>query len=209
MKSSYRKEACVENFEEASIAVDRGADQIELCSLLNLDGCTPLLYDVVRCLDQLDVHTKAMIRPSVGSLSFHPPIEIYQMMKDDIIAMKDYQVEEVVFGLTTSDHRLDLRRIAQLRDLAYPMSVTIHKAIDTSADILKDLHALKELGGIKSVLTSGGHPTAMEGSSVLKEMITIAGNEIEIIPAGKITPDNVEELHSALLASTYHGRKIV
>lgn len=209
MKPSYRKEACVENFKEATVAVDRGADQIELCSLLHLDGCTPLLNDVARCLDQLEVHTKVMIRPSVGSMSFHLPVEIYQVMKDDIIAMKDYQVEEVVFGLTTSDHRLDLQRIAQLRDLAYPMAVTIHKAIDTSVDILSDLQALKELGGIKSVLTSGGHPTAAEGSSILKEMITIAGDEIEIIPAGKITPDNIEALHSTLLASTYHGRKIV
>ena len=35
------KEACVETFEEAKLAELRGANRIELCSDLALDGFTP------------------------------------------------------------------------------------------------------------------------------------------------------------------------
>ena len=35
------KEACVENFNEALIAVKKGADRLELCADLANDGLTP------------------------------------------------------------------------------------------------------------------------------------------------------------------------
>ena len=41
------KEACVETVEQAIKAEKNGADQIELCSRLDLDGLTPD-FDVIR-----------------------------------------------------------------------------------------------------------------------------------------------------------------
>ena len=202
----YTKEACIENFEEALLAQQHGAHQIELCSQLHLDGCTPPKDDVIRCLEELDIHTKVMIRPVAGS--FAVTEEVYDQMKSEIIAMKNLGVQEVVFGLTRPDSRLDMNRITTLRDLAHSMDITIHKAIDTSVDILEDLEKLMELGGIKSVLTSGGHNTALAGQSVLRSMIEIAA-DIDIIPAGKITFQNIEDIHRSLNAKIYHGRRIV
>ena len=73
---------------------------------------------------------------------------------------------------------------------------------------MEDLEKLMELGGIKSVLTSGGHNTALAGQSVLRSMIEIAA-DIDIIPAGKITFQNIEDIHRSLNAKIYHGRRIV
>lgn len=207
MDLSYRKEACIENFEEAQNAAQKGADQVELCSKLHLDGCTPDRHDITRCLAELDILIKVMIRPVAGS--FVTSLETIKIMKSEIKEMKNLEVKEVVFGLTTINQRLDIEQIATLRDIAYPMGVTIHKAIDTSSDILSDLDLLIQLGGIKSVLTSGGKSTANEGMDILRQMLDMAGDDIEIIPAGKITFENVDALHETLQAKVYHGRRIV
>jgi len=207
MNLSYQKEACVENFDEAWLAQHHEAIQAELCSRLDLDGCTPDRHDITRCLEELDMHIKVMIRPVAGT--FVASEETFAIMKTEILEMKNLQVQEVVFGMTSIDHRLDIGQIAILRDLAYPMNVTIHKAIDSSIDILADLDLLKQLGGIKSVLTSGGKNTAQEGADMLIKMIDLAGEDVEIIPAGKITYDTVDALHQQLYASVYHGRRIV
>ena len=47
------KESCVETYDEAMNAESQGADRIELCSRLDLDGLTPskeLVKRLVSCL---------------------------------------------------------------------------------------------------------------------------------------------------------------
>ena len=58
-------------------------------------------------------------------------------------------------------------------------------------------------------MTSGKSKTAVEGSSLIKEMIKISEGQITILPAGKITNENLEEVHYLIGANEYHGRKIV
>ncbi len=207
MNPLYKNEACIENFEEACIAFNNGAHQIELCSRLDLDGCTPHHHDIINCLERLNMRVKVMIRPTAGS--FVISTADIEAMKKEMITMKDLEVQEVVFGMTTVERRLDLDQIAALRDHAYPMEVTIHKAIDTSSDILADTDQLIKMGGIKSILSSGGRPTALEGLSTLREMIKLASDDIQIIPAGKITWENVNNIHELLQNNIYHGRRIV
>ena len=207
MNLRYRKEACVESYVEAIATESYGVEQVELCSRLDLDGCTPHLEDIKKTLHYTDLWIKVMIRPRGGSFMMTPS-EI-NLMTHQIDQMKELQVHEVVFGVTTDNHRLDIDKIGALRDRAYPLPVTIHKAIDHSPEILEDLSSLVQLGGIKSVLTSGGHATAKEGIQMLQEMMDTAGENLEIIPAGKITHENVDMLHSILKAKTYHGRRIV
>jgi len=203
----YIKEACVGNFDEAMAAQRSGAGQIELCSHLELDGCTPYVEDVRACIEQLSIPTKVMIRPKAGP--FQVTDETFMKMKQEISFMKELGVSLIVYGMTTPDDRLDISRIEQLRDHSYPMLITIHKAIDTSVAILEDLDALTQLGGIHSVLTSGGATTAQEGMDTLLQMKRLAGSRIEIVPAGKITEANVDHIHEQLGLKTYHGRRIV
>ncbi len=63
--------------------------------------------------------------------------------------------------------------------------------------------------GLHSVLTSGGAPTAQEGLKILEQMIAVTADDLEIIVAGKVTPQNIHELHGQLGSKAYHGRKIV
>jgi len=40
-------------------------------------------------------------------------------------------------------------------------------------------------------------------------MIVIAGNKLEIMPAGRVTNENLDEIHKNIGAQAYHGRRIV
>ena len=51
--------------------------------------------------------------------------------------------------------------------------------------------------------------TVPEGISILKKMIVVAGNKLEIMPAGRITIGNLDEIHKSIGACAYHGRQIV
>ena len=62
---------------------------------------------------------------------------------------------------------------------------------------------------IRSVLTSGGKSTAAQGVQILKQIIEVAGPEINIISAGKITSDNINAIHKLIGGKSYHGKLIV
>jgi len=74
---------------------------------------------------------------------------------------------------------------------------------------LTKLKKLLKIDGITSILTSGGKLTAQEGKTALKNMVSIAKDRLEIVTAGSITNENIENLHQVIKAKAYHGRRIV
>lgn len=201
------REVCVQTFEEAQIAAVSGGDQLELCSDLDQDGLTPQFGLIERCLTHLSIPIKVMIRPIGGPFTIEE--HSLKIVKKQIATVRDMGVKEVVFGFVTPQKELDIVLISQLRDWAYPMNITIHKAIDVCTDPLFEVQRLLQIGGIKSILTSGGRKTAFQGVEVLKSMISLSNNQIEIISAGRITKDNLKVIHEMIGGHTYHGRKIV
>ena len=55
-------EACVENLEEAILAEKKGANRLELCSRLDLDGLTPNFNLTKKVLKKISIPIKVMIR---------------------------------------------------------------------------------------------------------------------------------------------------
>lgn len=205
--TGYTIEACVETYDQALAAQNKGADQIELCARLDLGGTTPDIDLITKCKKQLSLHTKVMIRPRGGDFTYTPK-ELSQMKKE-IELCKEIGVYGVVFGILQDD-RLNITQILELAELAQPLNVTIHKAIDDTTDVLSSTkELLKHHSLVNAILTSGGESTAEQGSAQLKQMIDIAGDKIDIIPAGTITDQNIMALHATLGARVYHGRKIV
>ena len=66
----------------------------------------------------------------------------------------------VVIGAGRRRHRRTL--VAQWAQVAYPMEVTFHRALDLTADPMESLDILAE-AGIDRILTSGCAPTCVEG----------------------------------------------
>lgn len=201
------KEACVGNLEEAIRAEAQGADRIELCTALHLDGLTPSEKLIKEAKEQLNIPIRVMIRPRSGDFLYTPK-ELKEMVAS-IEFCKKTGVEAVVFGVLDSENNLDLKTIEQLTELSAPLKVVIHKAIDYTNDPLENLAGLLKIKGISSVLTSGGAEAAEEGKEILKKMVELCGNRVEIVPAGRITDDNLQNLHEYLGARAYHGKRIV
>jgi copper homeostasis protein len=49
----------------------------------------------------------------------------------------------------------------------------------------------------------------MEGAGMLKRMIELSNGKVTVLPAGKITADNLTALAGIIGAYEYHGKKIV
>lgn len=201
------KEACVETIEEAIRAEKNGADRIELCSRLDLDGLTPDKELIANTAQILKIPVKVMIRPRPGDFIYSES-EIKEM-KESIRVCKKSNVKGVVFGILNEKNHLNLDQIKLLTKLAFPIEVTIHKAIDLTPDLIASLCELKKIKGITSILTSGGASTAIKGKDVLRKMIEIAGTSVTIIAAGKITNSNLKKVNAAIGANECHGRAIV
>lgn len=205
------KESCVETVEEAILAANAGADQLELCADLASDGLTPSEDMVTEVLNKVNIPVKVMIRSRSGDFCFTKK-EI-QDMADVVMRLKKLPIAGIVFGATIkgSDERfhLDIISIKKIAAAAMPLPVTVHKAIDLCTDVVSEIIALKAIPNVKFILSSGGKPTAAEGMKTLAVMQQMASPEISIIAAGKITHQNLQYLHHDLNLSHYHGKKIV
>ncbi|SKB45815.1 copper homeostasis protein [Salegentibacter holothuriorum] len=202
----YLKEACVESLEQAVIAEKNGADRIELCANLELDGLTPSRELITSVSSQLDIPVRVMIRPRAGDFMYNNA-EMEQMAMD-ISFCKEIGVDGVVLGILKENKSIDIEAIEKLAEIAKPIKLVFHKAIDETPAILEAVKSLRESGVVNGILTSGGKSTAMEGLSQLENIIATAG-DMEVICAGKITSKNIEELHRKINAKAYHGKRIV
>lgn len=200
-------EACVETLEDALIAEKRGANRIELCSALDQDGLTPSPELTVQCIQSLSIPVMAMVRPRGGNFVYTED-EIL-LMEAEIEYFKGSGVAGVVFGLLTDDGNVDVDNTRRLTNLAFPLEVTFHKAIDYSNDILKSFQELNAIDGITRVLTSGGMDTAWNGRHILKQMQDLPGRQIKIIAAGKVLPENRTQIAEFTGATELHGKRIV
>ncbi len=200
------KEVCVESYDEAVKAVNAGATRIELCENLSCGGTTPSYGTIKKCLEKLTVPVMVMIRPRGGNFVYSP--DEFEIMKEDIIQCKELGADGVVLGVLDSKGDIEVEMTRVLVYLAKPMSVTFHKAIDVSTDILRCVSILKEIG-VDRILTSGGKHTALEGQTLLNHMIELASPQLKIIVAGKVTWENFNVIRKIIPSGEYHGRKLV
>ena len=201
------KEACVERLDEAILAEKNGADRIELCSHLDLDGLTPHRNMIKDVINSVKIPVKVMIRPRGGNFVYHD--QELDVMKDDILYCKRVNVSGIVFGVLKEDKTVDLIVTKLLSDIASGLEITFHKAIDEVSSIFTELDRLKSIQAVTNILTSGGADSAMEGCDTIKEMVNRFKGQLTIIAAGKITEQNIVKVHELTGAEEYHGRKIV
>ena len=200
------KEACVESFEKAKEAQDKGANRIELCENLAVGGTTPSYGTVKVCLEKLNIPIFPMIRARGGNFVYSK--DEIEIMKEDIKLFKELGVKGIVLGCLTSENKIDLELTRELVDLAYPMEVTFHKAIDEITNPLDYIDDLVNIG-IKRILTSGGKATALEGKDLINEMIKKSNEKLKVVVAGKVTKENLNELSNLISANEFHGKLIV
>lgn len=200
------KEACVESLIDALEAEKRGANRIELCDNLSQGGTTPSYGTIKIALSTLKIPIFPIIRPRGGDFCY-TPAEI-EVIKEDIKVCKSLGAKGVVLGILTADKKIDFKTLAEFMELAKPMEVTFHKAIDELEDPTLVIDELINIG-VKRILSSGTKPTALEGKDMLNKMIEKAGDRLTIVVAGKVTKEILPEVSNLIPAKEYHGKVIV
>ena len=201
MDSRILIEICCGSVDDAVAAQTGGADRIELNSSLFLGGLTPSLGCVIETMERVDIPVMVMIRPRSGGFCYTES-EMAAMLGDCRI-MLNQGVDGVVFGILKEDGSVDMARCERMMDIIGESVAVFHRAFDVTAEPLKAIDQLIELG-ISRVLTSGAVATAIEGSSLIKQLIDHVAGRIEILPGAGIRDHNVRELVEITGASQVH-----
>ena len=193
-------EVCAESYEYAVKAEKAGADRIELCKDLHLDGLTPDYESAKRTIDTLDIPVFILIRPRGGDFIYSH--EEFELMKSDIIKFKEMGCKGIVSGVLNNDNSIDIKKTKELVELSRPLEFTFHRAFDKVNNPLNEIENLIELG-IDRVLTSGQKEKAIDGLVLLKQLNSISKNRIKIMPGSGINKSNIvnfvnfEEIHGS------------
>ena len=185
-------EICCGSAEDVFAAANTGADRVELNSALYLGGLTPSLGSV-RLAKKAGIPIMAMIRPREGGFCYSES-EIGTML-EDISAFQSEGVDGFVFGVLTSDGRVDMEKNALLINACGCKEKVFHRAIDVVPNWREAIDALIKLG-FDRVLTSGQAKNAIAGADTIREMVDYAAGRIQILPGGGIRPENAAELLS-------------
>jgi len=180
---------CVDRLDSAINAEKGGAARIELCSCLSDGGVTPsigLLTVIKRCVG---IPVFVMIRPRSGDF-LYSEAEL-EIMKNDIIHLKEAGADGFVFGILRRDGSVNMESCMEMIELIKPKPATFHRAVDVAADILTALDDIID-AGFNRVLTSGGQATAFDGLEMLKLMIKRSKDRVIIMPGGGINPGNLQ-----------------
>ena len=201
------KEVCVDSLEDAISAEKNGANRIELCGRLDLDGLTPSKELIKETSYALKIPIRVMIRPKHPSFIYSE--EEINTMIEDINFCKSLGLDGVVFGCLDQNSNFDMIQINKLSKIAKPLNVIIHKSIDYTKSVIDSLLLLSKNRNINGVLTSGGQRFAKDSVKTLKKMLDLVPDSFEIISAGGITYENFDKLHSQIKGKYYHGKKII
>lgn len=197
--------ACFE-MTSAETALRSMADRIEFCADLELGGTTPDFYEFLHLKRTFSKPVYVMIRPKGGPF-YYSETEFIEM-KNSIISFGEAGADGFVFGILTPQNEVDVQRNAELITLAAGIRCTFHRAVDRTADLDKSVETLIGLG-FKTVLTSGGKKSAMEGKEILKQLIGKYSNQIEILIGGGVRSENVAEIKEFTGATSFHSSAIL
>ncbi len=186
----------------AAAAFRGGADTIELCASMQLDGLSPSEASIAAARAAFSrPGLMVMARPRGGDFCYSDS-EVEEI-ESQIRRAAETGADGVVFGLLTRDGRIDEPRVKRMVGLSryLGLKTTFHRAfdaIDCREEAMDQLLAM----GIDRILTSGvawGQPgSALDGTVVLDECIQRCAEKAEIVIGGGVSPEGAPSILKAL-----------
>ena len=195
-------EISVESLDSAIAAERGGAHRIELCEFLALGGVTPSEDLMRKTRAAVKIPIFAMIRPRDEDFVYSSS-ELEQM-RAAIELAKSCGMDGLVLGILHRDNTINVEQARKLVELATPLPVTYHRAFDETPDLCAALESVISTGASR-ILTSGGKPTALEGASVLADLVSSARDRIIILPGGGNNASNLAEIVRLTHAREFHS----
>lgn len=187
--------------EEAVAAEQAGADRIELVSALSEGGLTPSYGLIRQVVSTVEIPVHVLVRPHSKSFVYSKSDE--ETIITDIDLIRELGAAGVVVGSLTADGRVDEGFLGRIIKHKGELSLTFHRAIDSSRDIFEAAEVLADFPEVDRILTSGGQATAVEGKETIARLIEDHPDLI-ILPGSGITLENAETLLTATKASELH-----
>ncbi len=198
----FQLEICCFNYASCLVAAKAGAHRIELCADPGDGGTTPAFGTIKLVKEKTNLQVYPIIRPRGGDFLYND--DEYLMMRTDILLCRELGCEGVVIGLLNRDGTVDKERCKRLVQLAYPMGVTFHRAFDRAVSPFEALEDIIETG-CERILSSGQHPTAIEGIQLLNELVRQSNDRISIMPGSGVRSSNIITLAKETSATEFHS----
>jgi copper homeostasis protein len=195
-------EVCTGNLASVIAAVEGGAERIELCSALSLDGLTPsigLLKYVRQTFPLLKIHV--LIRSCEGGFVYSK--DDLDTMLLDIHEASSY-ADGIVCGALTQEGDIDTEALRLMVEASEGKPFTFHRAFDKCRNPQEALEQIID-AGCKRILTSGQQPTAEQGIPLLHELNKQANGRIIIMPGGGVNEKNARLILDQTGCIEIHG----
>lgn len=194
-------EVCIDTPAGLAAAIAGGADRIELCAALALQGLTPA-PGLMALAAKASIPIYPMIRPRNGDFCYDAGD--LDAMRRDIDAVRAYGLAGVVIGANRPDGELDLAVLEKLVEHSKGLGMSLHRSFDLVPDQAAALEIAIDLG-FERVLTSGGALTAQAGAERIAALVEQAAGRIGILAGAGVKPGNVAELVKRTGVREVHG----
>lgn len=196
-------EICVDTVRDVRHAFAFGADRVEYCEDLSIDGITPAADNISTVCSQNDGDIVILIRPRSGDFVYSQ--DEFESMQQSIHVAKAAGATGIAIGALTPARQLDIELLKMAVQTATGVELIMHRAFDGVEDPFLALDQLVDLG-FDRILTSGLKPSAVLGTPTLRSLVDRARKRIEVIAAGNVRSANaqwviensgVQQIHSS------------
>lgn len=194
-------EVCCGDMQSVLAAKEGGANRIELCQALEVDGLTPSAEMIAEAIG-LGIPVQVLIRPREGDFVYDEA-EVETMLKEIRLA-KRLGANGVVIGALKSDGSIDEETIRRLVSEATGLSITFHRAFDVCSQPTEALEQIVSLG-CHRLLTSGQALSAEQGIPLIKKLVEQSNGRLIIMPGAGVNQENARRIISETGAHEIHG----
>lgn len=143
-----------------------------------------------------------MLRPRGGDFIYTD--DELEVIRKDLLALKQSGADGFVLGILKTDGTVDENKCHDFVELAKPLPVTFHRAIDMTCDLTEAVEAVIRCQCCR-ILTSGGYASAEKGIDNIKMMIQQAAGRVSVMPGSGISCENLQKILEVSGVAEFHG----
>lgn len=210
-------EVCCPDIPGVKRAIEGGADRIELCRDLELDGLTPTREDIRKAVGlchRAGVKVHVLIRSRAGNFVYSGSEEAQTMAREINMAL-DEGADGVVIGALTPQGNVDKFLCRMWIDAvrSHPrvtggelaeLGITFHRAFDVCINPMKAVEDIIDLG-CNRLLTSGQEASAFEGIPLLKSLVQATAGRLTILAGAGVSTENYRQIMAETGVNEVHG----
>ena len=207
-------EVCCPDLASVKRAIEGGADRIELCTALELDGLTPTRDEIRQAVSMCHangVKVHVLVRSREGNFVYNEN-EVRQM-SDEIVMSLEEGADGIVIGALTEDGALDIptcqKWIAVAKEWQKEqgraeLGITFHRAFDVCSNPMQALEEIIAMG-CNRLLTSGQEPSAVKGIPMLKKLVEASEGRLCILAGAGVSAENYMQIVEEAGVTEVHG----